>query len=112
MSRNFSKKQRAELKRLNGLAWERELATALDELFAQFGKWRCETISEFDLSDKLHEFHDHTARDLYKRYAYGDNFFAVPAAIARGIIRESEVSAALLEKLDSTTRQLQEDIEQ
>ena len=112
MSRDFSKKQRAELKRLNGLAWERELATALDELFAQFGKWRSETISEFDLSDKLHEFHDHTARDLYKRYAFGDNFFAVPGAIARGIIRESEVSAALLEKLDSTTRQLQEDIEQ
>lgn len=108
MARDFTKKQKAEIRRLNDLAWERELAAALDELRREFDALKLGEISPFDLSDRVHHFHDHTARDLYKCYADGRNFFAVPSAIVRGIIDRSEVSPEVLELLEPTMKDLSE----
>ncbi len=107
MPRDFSKKQKAELRRLNDLAWERELSSALTALRREFERFESGELNPFDLSDKIHEFHDHTARDLYKRYV-DTNPFAVPSAISRGIIERSEVTPALLELLEPTIKHLEE----
>lgn len=108
MARHFTKKQKAELRHLNGLAWERELSSALTDLRREFERFTAGELSPFDLSDKIHEFHDHTGRDLYKRYAYGTNIFAVPSAISRGIIKRSEVTPELLELLEPTIKRLED----
>lgn len=109
MPRNFTKKQKAEVRRLNGLAWERELSVALDHLHRDFDALKSGDISAFDMSDRIHRFHDYTARDLYKCYTYGDSYFAVPSAIARGIIDRSEVSSELLKLLEPTIKDLSEE---
>lgn len=108
MPRDFTKKQKAELRRLNDLAWERELSSTLADLRREFERFMAGELSPFDLSDKIHEFHDHTARDLYKQYAYATNVFAVPGAISRGVIKRSEVTPELLELLEPTIKRLEE----
>lgn len=92
----FTKAQRRELRRLAGLAYERELARATGELQAEFERWRRGELDVFVLSERIHEFHEGVSRDLYKRYALGEAEWCVASAIARGVVREPEVDEALL----------------
>ena len=95
----FSKKNRAELRKLQGVAWERELGVALQELESQFVAWRNGTINAFELSDGIHKFHDGENRELWKFYSNPRNPYAVPSAIAKGVLTESDVSKGLMEKI-------------
>ena len=78
----LTKKQKAELRRLAGLAHERELSEALTNLESEFGRWRIGEISVFELNDRIHEFHHGLSRDLYKLYDPRDAEIVVPGAIA------------------------------
>jgi hypothetical protein len=100
-SHPFTKAQRREIGRLAGLAHERELSAAAAELQSQFEKWRCREIDVFILNEQIHKFHDGVSRDLYKRYAMGEAHWSVASAIARGVLKESEVDAAVIENLRS-----------
>lgn len=108
MYSTLTKKQKQEMRALQAMAWERELEQELTSLEEQFRSWRGGTIGAFDLSDRIHQFHDHEARDLYRYYSYRNNFFAVPVAIAKGIISESEVSRQLLEAISSDIQHIRE----
>ena len=99
MAVEWSKKQRRELRELQGIAWERELATALEVLRGDFDAWARGEISAFDLSDRIHEFHDGKSRELFNRYSDSSNEFAILRAIASGIIAESELSDELHKSL-------------
>jgi hypothetical protein len=95
----ITKKQRAELRRLADLAHERELSTALHDLELEFERWQKGEISVFALNESIHKFHHGVSRDLYKLYDPRDAELTVPAAIARGTLREDEVDQSLLENL-------------
>ena len=95
-ARPLTKKQKAELRRLAGLAHERELSAALSNLESEFGRWRRGEISVFELNDRIHRFHHGVSRDLYKLYDPRDAEIVVPGAIARGTLKEQEVDPALL----------------
>ena len=90
----FTRSQRKELRRLAGLAYERELGVALAKLEARFADWRAGTLSPFDLSHALHEFHQGEARQLYNFYG-GEPSACVAYALASGVLAGSEVSAEL-----------------
>src|SRR5437773_3230812 len=98
-ARPLTKKQKAELRRLAGVAHERELSAALSNLESEFGRWRRGEISVFELNDRVHRFHHGVSRDLYNLYDPRDAEIVVPAAIARGTIREDELEPALLQNL-------------
>lgn len=100
--KRFSKAMRAEIRKLQNIAWERELAAALSELQLEFDAWRAGKIDVFDLADLIHKFHDGRNRELYKIYTYPNSPYAVPAAIAKGIISESEVSNELMGEIADT----------
>ena len=95
----LTRKQKAELRKLHALAWQRDLDRELAILEESFASWRAGTIDAFDLTDIIHQFHNGRQRELYSFYSSRNNPFAVPAAIAKGLISESEVSSELLEKL-------------
>ncbi len=95
----FTKSERALLRQLASEAWEAELHEALLELYEDFGTWGGDGMSSFDLADRIHEFHNGAARDLYKRYSGVDASFAVSRAIAFRILGEDVVDAKLLAKL-------------
>jgi hypothetical protein len=71
----------------------------LMKLYEDFGTWGGDGMSSFDLADRIHEFHNGTARDLYKRYTGADTCFAVSRAIALRVLSEDAVDAELLAKL-------------
>jgi hypothetical protein len=95
----FTKSERALLRQLASEAWDAELREALLGLYENFGTWADNGMSSFDLTDRIHEFHNGTARDLYKRYTGVDPGFLVSRAIALGVLGEDAVEAKLLSKL-------------
>jgi hypothetical protein len=97
--RSFSKAQRREIRRLAGMAHERELDAAAAELQLEFERWRRKEIDVFVLNDHIHKFHDGVSRDLYKRYAMGDAEWSVASAVARDVLKESEIDCSILETL-------------
>ena len=62
-----SKKKR--LRELAGIGYERDLAHCPGVVKNSFEKWEAGEISVWDLNDKIHEFHDGIARELYKVYS-------------------------------------------
>jgi hypothetical protein len=80
-------------------AQEEELRRALMELADAFDAWRVGKISNGDLSDQIHKFHDGTARDIFKSYSHRLIEQPLARAIAEGILDRSQVPAELLEHL-------------
>lgn len=98
-SKRFTKTERAELRDLAGKAWEAELNQELKKLFEEFAKWSGNGLSAFDLAERIHEFHNGAASELYKKYTLRDQHFGVADAIANGVLDEASVSSALYDKL-------------
>ena len=96
---DYSKKERAELRRLASEAYERELGSRLSELDKSFAEWRRGKLLSSELSGAIHEFHQHTARDVWSAYQSPHESIIVARAIALGIISEKEVATAIREKL-------------
>ena len=94
-----TKRERALLRELAGEAWESELRSELEDLFEVFLKWADSGMDSFELSDRIHEFHNGISRELYSRYTGLDPEITVPRAVAMGILGEQQLGDALLEKL-------------
>lgn len=92
MAADWSTKQRPELRELQGIAWERELSAALQRLGVDFDAWERGEISAFDLSDRIHQYHNGQSRELFNRYSDSLNELVILRAIASGVIAESELS--------------------
>src|SRR5213596_1656285 len=98
---SFGKAQRKELRRLAGVAHERELGTALVALQAQFQAWHAGQLDVHELSDAIHQFHNGVARDLYVTYTRLQPRVAVAQAVGRKILRYDELPPTLREALQS-----------
>lgn len=94
-----TEKQRREIRRLAGLAYEREISNELDGLYSVFREWKNGALKPFDVSDAVHEFHQGPDRELYKIYN-GPNSFVVARAVARGLLSRDEVAKVLDERLE------------
>ena len=95
----LTKKQKAELRRLAGVAHERELSEALSNPESEFKRWGRGEISAFELNDRIHRFHHGVSRDLYNLYDPRDAEMVVSGAIDRGTLQQREVDPALLKNL-------------
>lgn len=96
---HLTKNEKRELRKLAGIAYERELAAALKAMREKFDKWEKGAITVFELNDHIHEFHNGISRQLWGFYTAGHNETAVRMAIDNGIISGTELSPGLLEKL-------------
>ncbi len=88
----LTKKQKKHIREMAGVAYEREMAAALDKLLAAFQEWKQGGITPFDLDEKIHQYHNGTARELYKQYATGDPDMSVLFALAKGILKIEEIN--------------------
>ncbi|TVP60405.1 MAG: hypothetical protein EA351_00675 [Gemmatimonadales bacterium] len=98
----FSKREMKLLRAAAGTSWERELDAALDRLFEHFQEWKRGGIDAFELSERIHRFHDGNARDLYKFYTGAKPPIAAGYGVARGWIGTADLPRELLEKLEPT----------
>lgn len=94
-----SKRNKRQLRELAGIAYQRELGAELAKLEAEFARWRSGEIDPFELSDRIHQFHDGAARDLYVLYGRVHSTQTVARAVACQILQEDEVPAELLDAL-------------
>jgi len=99
MADGWSRKQRRELRDLQGLAWERELEEALQSLRKDFEAWERGDITAFELSDRIHKFQNGRSRELFNMYSGSLDNWWVGHTIARGVIEESELSGDLRDVL-------------
>jgi hypothetical protein len=99
MSTAATKGQRRRLRDLARLAYERELARALDKLDGDFRRWRSGEIDPHELSDRIHRFHEGTSRSLYSRYEGSDLDMIVAQAIVRKVISDEEAGPEILQLL-------------
>jgi len=95
----FTKSERALLRRLAAEAWNVELSQHLTALLEQFNIWTNSGMNAFELSDKIHEFHNGIARELYGRYTNLDPSIVVSRAIAVGILGKEVLDESLANKL-------------
>ena len=93
-------KVKREVRKIAGIAHERELESALARLETEFQQWRDGGIDAFELTEAIHHFHDGAAQELYKLYQHGDPSPSVASAIARGIVHEAEVAEPLMKSLE------------
>ena len=72
---------------------------ALGQLEASFKAWRSGEIGPFELSDRIHKFHNGPSRELWSRYESLNAEMSVPLAFVRGVLKEEDVPPELLEQL-------------
>ena len=95
-----AKANKRKLRELARLAYARELGVELSKLEMEFTKWRSGSIDSFELSDRIHRFHDGVSRDLYVLYDRLPPSHSVARALALQVLKESEVSSEILKALE------------
>lgn len=95
-----SKANKRKLRELARVAYARELGAELSKLEAEFTRWRSGSIDPFELSDRIHRFHDGVSRDLYVLYDRLPPSHSVARALALKVFQESEVPSDILEALE------------
>lgn len=96
-----TKANKRKLRELAGIAYRRELGHELAKLELDFTRWRGGDIDPFELSDRIHRFHDGVSRNLYVAYRDLSPFHAVARAIALQVIDRTEVPSEILGELES-----------
>lgn len=101
------KKFRNKLRELNLKAYSHELNQELAKLAAFVDEWRAQRADCFELENKIHQFHNDAARDLFKLYGmvkFPNIEYAVSRAIVNWILDKSSVDAGLLKYLERHLR--------
>jgi hypothetical protein len=96
----YSKSQRAELRRLAAEVYEWELRGKLEPLDGSFSEWRRGNLSSSDLSEAIHEYHQYAAREIWFTYQTLKDPDIVARGVALGAISEDVLSVSLREKLE------------
>lgn len=96
-----TKANKRKLRELSGLAYRRELGHELAKLEVDFSRWRGGEIDPFELSDRIHRFHDGVSRDLYVAYGGRNPSLEVARAIALHVLDRNEVPSEILAELES-----------
>jgi hypothetical protein len=95
---DITKRQMKELRTLAGEAYRRELDGALREVASAFAEWEAGQLDGFTLSDRIHEFHNGIARDLWRNYTYVPTVGLIYSALERGVVTHHELPAALQDR--------------
>jgi len=99
----YSKQECAELRELSSEAYEWELGQELQVLDESFRKWSDGEVLSSELSDEIHAFHQHAARELWKTYQSLRDDDKVARGLVIGAIKEDALSSDLLEKIKPLT---------
>jgi hypothetical protein len=100
----YTKRERAELRRLTGEVYEWELGRELKDLDESFRKWRKGEILSSELSDAIHEFHQHAAREIWSMYQRIDPASAVARGLAMGALTEDALWPSLRDRIKVLSR--------
>jgi hypothetical protein len=97
----FTKTERRELRELAGSVYEAEAHQMLEQLDAEFQRWREGEALSSELLSAIHEFHQHESRELWSMYQSLRDPDIVAHGIAFGFISAEAVPEQLRAKLGS-----------
>jgi hypothetical protein len=80
-------------------AYTREQHNLLAQLDRSFGEWREGKLDNEALNERIHQYHEKSARELYKRYNGGFADLLVAYAFVNGTLNQREAPTELLEAL-------------
>lgn len=83
------------------MAYTRELSAELAKLERDFVQWRSGEIDPFELSDRIHRFHDGISRDLHILYRDLPPTHSVARAVVLQLLQETEIPSEILSALES-----------
>ena len=99
MSRERLVTEVKKLRRLAAEVYEWELRVQLELLDNSFAEWRRGKLLRSELSDAIHRFHQHEARDIWSMYQTLKEPEMVARGIALGAISGDALSAVLRDKI-------------
>lgn len=89
---------------LASAVYEAEARSLLQELDAEFSRWRGGACSSSELLSAIHEFHQHHSRELWSSYQGLSDAAVLERGIGFGFIAENAIPAAILAKLSPWRR--------
>jgi hypothetical protein len=95
----YPKAIKRKLRELAAVAHERAVRAHLGQLAAEFDRWRAGALDTWELSDRIHRFHDGPSRDLFVQYTRVPAGMMVAQAIATGLLQEAEVDGKVREAI-------------
>jgi hypothetical protein len=95
----FTKPERKRLRELASTIYEAEAHRLLEELDAEFARWRKGECLSSELLSAIHEFHQHRSRELWSLYQGLSDTMVVERGLSLSLIAESGVPQAILAKL-------------
>jgi hypothetical protein len=96
------------LRRLAADVYEWELRGELEVLDKSFSDWRRGKLLSSELSDAIHQFHQHEARDIWSMYQTLKDPEIVARGIALGAISDDALSAELRDKIKPLSNHFRE----
>jgi hypothetical protein len=96
-----TKANRKRLRELSAVAHVRELSAELAKVEEDFARWRRGEIDPFELSDRIHRFHDGASRDIYVAYRDSRPYQSVARAVADRILDRTEIPSDILPALET-----------
>jgi hypothetical protein len=84
--------------------YEWELGQELHALDESFRKWKEGKLLSSEVSDAIHEFHQHAGRDLWSMYQSLRDDDKVARGLVLGALTEDAISPSLREKIKVLSR--------
>jgi hypothetical protein len=94
--KGYSKVEKQRLRKLAGLAYERELKNSLSVLAAIFEWWNLGKVTSFQMEEEIHKYDRDESRKLWSLYNTPRTDFLVARAVAIGLLTEDEVGTTIL----------------
>ena len=108
MENNKSIPFKKEMRRLVGVAYQREMDSELNEVYKEFKKWEKGEIDCFTLNEIIHKYHDETARYLWKINHLKPDYLTA-RGIGKDIIKNEEVNPKIIEYLKVQIESIREE---
>ena len=109
MTVDFEKAERKQMRELASTVYEAEAHQPLEELDAEFARWRTGECPSSELLSAIHEFHQHQSRELRSCYQGLSDAVVLERGIGLGFIEESAIPPSMLVKLTPCRRELAEE---
>ena len=104
MQDEYAKADRKLVRKLAGVAWERQLRDELNSIGCVIAEMQSGDLSPFDVNERVHQFHNGISRELYNLYSGPDPWFAVCRAHYDGVLTDED----LVDASDSVRKGLQQ----
>ena len=94
MSGDLTKADKKKVRQLASIAWERELRIELRKIGVAIEEMESGRLTPFDITERIHKFHDGASRDLYKQFSGSLPWLEVCRAHFDGVLTDDDITDA------------------